>query len=109
MYIVLAARGSQLCHDAVDDGIRTWQTWHCDSCNSSLSGARHQELTDALSDFLHMGFEREVASIEELHLRVRVIALEGFRSRREEEGIVFSPDGQESRLVRPEVFLELGI
>ncbi len=42
-------------------------------------------------------------------MRVRDIALERFRARRQEEGIVAAPDGQKARLVRAEVGLEFRI
>jgi hypothetical protein len=41
-----------------------------------------------------MRFQREVPSVIKMHLRLRDIPLERFRTGRKKEGIVFAPDGQ---------------
>ncbi len=56
-----------------------------------------------------MRLEREVAGVEEAHLRVRVVGLEGLGARRQEEGIVAAPDREEGRAVAAEVVVELRI
>src|SRR5437667_4192128 len=53
-----------------------------------------------------MGFEREVARVEELDYRTGNVASERLSAARQEEGVVPSPHRQEAGLVRPEVILE---
>ena len=54
-----------------------------------------------------MGFEREVAGVQELHPRVRVVARKGLGARRQEEGIVSPPHREQGRPMRAEVLVEL--
>ena len=56
-----------------------------------------------------MGLEREVAGIEEAHLRAWNVAFERFRTRRQEERIVLAPDREERWLVFAEVGLKFRI
>src|SRR5258705_168571 len=53
-----------------------------------------------------MGFEREVAGIEEMNYGTRNIALESLSALRQKKGIVLSPQSQEAWLVSSEVVLE---
>ena len=41
-----------------------------------------------------MGFKGEMPGVEELHLRARIVPLEGVGSGREKERIGFAPDGE---------------
>ena len=54
-------------------------------------------------------FECEVTGVVEMHLSVRVVALERFSARGQEERIVLAPYGKQGRLLCAEIFLELGI
>src|SRR5581483_7610629 len=65
-----------------------------------------QKLADGLPDLARMGFQSKVPGIEEAHDRVRNVALECFRTRRQKERIVLAPYRQERRLVGAEVILE---
>ena len=56
-----------------------------------------------------VGFQCEVAGVVEMHLSVRVVALERFRARGQKEWIVLAPYGKQRRLLGAEIFLELGI
>src|SRR6516225_8604909 len=56
-----------------------------------------------------MRFEREVPGVIKVHLGLRDISLERFGAGRKKEGVVFSPDRQQGRLVLPEIFLKLRI
>src|SRR5439155_25052119 len=53
-----------------------------------------------------MGFECEVARVEELDYRTGNVASERLSAARQEEGVVPSPHRQEAGLVRPEVIWE---
>src|SRR5262245_46196623 len=53
-----------------------------------------------------MRLQREMAGVEEAHLRVGDVARERFRSRRQEERIVLAPHCQERRLVGAEIVLK---
>src|SRR5438128_6841261 len=68
-----------------------------------------QEVTNGTGDFLMMCFQSEVASFIEAHFGAGNVAFEGFCARRQKERIVLAPDGEQRRLFRAEVFLELGI
>ena len=65
-----------------------------------------QEVADHRRDFIRVGFQREMACIEEPDVGVMNVPLEQFGSRRQEEWIVLSPNCKEMRLVRPEIGLE---
>src|SRR6516164_368448 len=65
-----------------------------------------QELADRRADFAGVGFEREVAGIEEVDFSVGQVTLEGFGARRNEERIVLTPDRQQRRSMLAEVGLE---
>ena len=73
-----------------------------------VHGAR-KKFADGPGDLLAMGFEREVAGIEEAYFRSGNVALEGLGTGRQEEGIVLAPGRQERRLVLAEVGLKLRI
>src|ERR1700722_4800857 len=53
-----------------------------------------------------MGFQREMAGVEEAQSGAGNIALERFGARRQEERIVLAPHRQERRLVFAEIVLE---
>jgi hypothetical protein len=65
-----------------------------------------QEIADHRRDFIGVGFQREMACIEEPDVSVTNVPLEQFGSHRQEEWIVLSPNCKEMRLVRPEIGLE---
>ena len=73
-----------------------------------LSGAR-QKLADGCSDLPGVGFKGEMAGVEEAHCGVRYVALERLRARRQKEGIVLSPSGQQWWPICAEVGLKLGV
>ena len=56
-----------------------------------------------------VGFEREVTGVEEVHFGAWVVALERLSARRQKEGIVLPPDGEQRRMRLAEVLLELRI
>src|ERR1700735_1098831 len=58
-----------------------------------------QELEHGGGDFVGMGFQSEMAGVEELDGGVGHIAAIGFGARRNEKHIVLSPYGEEGRLV----------
>ena len=68
-----------------------------------------EEIADSGGNLDRMGFEREVAGVEEFDGGVRNIPAEGFRSRRQEERIVLAPDRQDTWLVGAELGLKGGI
>ena len=68
-----------------------------------------QELADRRADLVGVGFEREVAGIEEADLRLGQVALERLGARRDEERIVLAPDRQQRRLMLAEIGLEGGV
>ena len=65
-----------------------------------------QEIADGGRDLGGMGFQREMAGVEEAHDRLRHVALERLGARRQEERIVLAPHRQEGRLVGAEIVLE---
>src|SRR5262249_56403552 len=56
-------------------------------------------------DLLDVRLQREVAGVEQLEDRLRVIALEGLGARGYEIRIVLSPDRKQRRLPFPEILL----
>ena len=50
-----------------------------------------------------------MARVVETHFRVADVALECLSAGRQKEGIVFAPRGEQRRLLRAEIFLELRI
>ena len=75
--------------------------------------ARRVALDDPAEDVPHrradlrgVGLQREVAGVQEAHLRVEDVAPVGFGAGREEVRVVLAPDRQQRRPVRPEVLLE---
>jgi hypothetical protein len=87
----------------------SWTDYPAVAFVEALSRMRAEEGTHRRSHLLNMGFQREVARIEELYLRVRIVPLVSLRSRRNEERIVFAPDGQQRRLCLAEILLKRGI
>src|SRR4029453_11444280 len=65
-----------------------------------------QEIGDGSPDFGGVGFQREMAGVEEAHRGVWNIALERFGPGRQKERIVLAPHRQERRLVGTEIALE---
>src|SRR5947207_168980 len=65
-----------------------------------------KEVTDGGRDLRGVGLQREMPGVEEADDGVRDVALERLGTRRQEEGVVPSPDRQERRLVSPEILLE---
>src|SRR5580698_6014658 len=59
--------------------------------------------------FLYVGFEGEVAGVEELHFGVGNVAAEGFRAGRDEVEIKLAPDGEQWRLRLAEVLVEFWV
>src|SRR5689334_797906 len=76
------------------------------SISSSSSG---QKLFDGCSDFGSVGFEREMAGIEEADRGIRDVTFVCLGAGWEEEGVVLAPCRQQRRSVRTEVVLKLGI
>jgi len=68
-----------------------------------------EEGSDGVGDFGDVSFKREVASIEEVDFGVGYITAVGLCARREKEGIVLAPNGEEGRTVGGEIFMELGV
>ena len=65
-----------------------------------------KEVADGRRDLGGVGLQREMAGVEEADDGVGNVALERLRARRQEERIVLAPDGEERRLVGPEIVLE---
>src|SRR5690242_658008 len=57
----------------------------------------------------HVRLRRKVSSVEELNRRVRKVLPERLCARRNEEGIVLAPDGQEGRLRSTKVLVKCRI
>ena len=53
-----------------------------------------------------MRFQREVAGIEQLNLRIRIVSPESFRPCRDEIWIMFPPNREQRRLRFSEILLE---
>ena len=68
-----------------------------------------EELADGAGDLDCMCFKSKMSSVEELNFSVRKVAPVCLSARRDEEGIVFAPNGKERRLFRGKVFVEFGI
>jgi hypothetical protein len=54
-----------------------------------------------------MRLKREMSGIEEVNIRIRIVALKSFGSWREEERIVFSPDREQRWLLGSKIVLKL--
>src|SRR5579871_5277901 len=63
----------------------------------------------SLRDVFHVCFECEVARVEQLHGRVWVVALVGFGSRGDEEGVVLAPDGEKWWFEVTKILVKRGI
>jgi hypothetical protein len=64
-------------------------------CSSGLGrDLSAQEIANGASNFLMMGFQCEVTCFVEMHLSVRVVALERFSARGQEERIILAPNSQ---------------
>ncbi|EGX99514.1 hypothetical protein AZA_38179 [Nitrospirillum viridazoti Y2] len=68
-----------------------------------------EDAADVARDLRHMGFQREVAGVQQMHLGVGVVPAIGVSTRRQEEGIVTAPDGQQRRPLFREIGLEGGV
>src|SRR5262245_4984707 len=68
-----------------------------------------EELPHLSCNFSGMCFQREMAGVVEMNLRLRLISLERLEARRQEEGIVLPPNGQQRRTSLAEIGLELRI
>src|SRR5262249_9058798 len=68
-----------------------------------------EKIADGSSNFSSVRFQGKVPGFEEMQLGARVVALERFGARRQEERIVLSPYRKQGRLLRAEIFLKLGI
>src|SRR5260370_8309886 len=68
-----------------------------------------QEIANSASNLLMVGFQCEVTRVVEMHLSVRVVALERFSAWSQEERFILAPYCQQGRLLYAEIFLELGI
>jgi hypothetical protein len=66
-----------------------------------------QEVDDFRSNVSSVGFEKEVTTVQQLHLRIRTVPLEVFRPGRNGNDIVFPPDRKRRDLAFPEVALKL--
>src|SRR5688572_20400573 len=80
----------------------------CWSRSTSCQSAP-EKFSDQRRDFRTVRFEREVSSIEQVDLGVRLIALEGLCTFHGEEWIPLAPNDQGRRPTLPEERLELGI
>src|ERR1700685_1497465 len=68
-----------------------------------------EELEHGGGDFVGVGFQREMAGVEELDSRAGNVAAIGFGAGRDEEDIVLSPYGEEGRFVLAEVGLKFRV
>src|SRR5699024_3447970 len=73
------------------------------------SDASVQKFQHSRGDFPAVGFDGEVASVEEMHLGLWVVALERFGAGRCEEWVVFPPDRQRGRVVSAEELVHLRV
>src|SRR5262245_33491136 len=71
-----------------------------------VADSASEEVSDGCRDLSGMCFQREVSGIEEADDRIGNVALELFRTRRQEERIVLAPYREERRLAGAEVILE---
>src|SRR5262249_26834486 len=68
-----------------------------------------EKVANGVCNFLNVRFERKMAGVVEMHLRIWIVALECFGSWRQEKWIVLSPNSQQWHTFCPEILLELGI
>src|SRR4051812_41860859 len=68
-----------------------------------------EEGTHRIRDLLAMGFQGEMAGIEQADLRIREITLERLRARGEESSVVLAPDREQRRPARTQELLILWI
>ena len=62
-----------------------------------------------LSDHLSIFLKRKVTGIQQMHLAMRQILLERLCATWAKDRIILAPDGQQRRLVLPEIRMPLGI
>src|SRR3569833_1200763 len=78
----------------------------------TCSALRHlviKDLPRQPCNFISMVFQREVASVEQVQLRLRQVTKVGLRARCGEDCVVLSPNNQQRRLVLTEILLPLGV
>src|SRR5438552_10111143 len=68
-----------------------------------------QECLDLAGNFVRMSLQREMTGVEEMNLRIRIIACERLRSGRQKERIILSPDRQQGWPAFAEESLKLRI
>src|SRR5215470_15165385 len=68
-----------------------------------------EEIADGGRDVVAMRFQREMAGVEELHFRLRIVPLERLGAGRQEEGVVLAPDGEDRWALSAKVLLELRV
>lgn len=62
-----------------------------------------------VSNFIKMSLKREMTTINKDNLSILDVFLKRLSTRRDEDSVVLSPDGEDGRLVFTEVFLEIGV
>ena len=85
-----------------------------DPCDCVVSASAVHLRLDPVGQRAHPGrdrigglFEHEMTAVEQLHRRVRIVALERVRAGRREERIVLAPHHEHRRLVRAQILLPL--
>src|SRR5262252_4432545 len=79
------------------------------SCCATSMSLGQEKIADGARYFVAMRLKREVAGVKKVHLSVRDVAFERFRTRRQKERIVLAPCGQKRRLVFAQIVLEFRI
>jgi len=78
-------------------------------CGCSPFDLGVQELDNISANFLQVGLEWEVSAIDELDFGIGDVLLEGFSTRRDEDGVVLAPDGEHGGFRFTEVLLEIRV
>src|SRR5687767_2781806 len=68
-----------------------------------------EKVADQPGDLLPVRLQGEMPGVEQMHFRLRVVALVSLGAGRQEERVVFAPDSQNGRLACAEELLEFRI
>src|SRR5262249_11876603 len=83
------------------------QVWiYSYSTTTRSRGDAFKERQDGIGDFAAMCLERKMPGVIKMHLGLRNILFERFRTGRKKERIIFTPYGQQRWLIFPEILLE---
>lgn len=68
-----------------------------------------EKLVDCRSNFIKVGLESKMASVQQLHDGIRIVTPVSLSAGRNEERVMLTPDGEQGRFGVAEISLELRV